>query len=163
MSSELPPGESSFSPPSKGSRPRLRRSYRATTTVSGLRHSEMETISVRLGRVSKFPWASLWVTVATLCAGGLVGGLVALIPFVAANPSHTAKLYYFIVLGAVALACVLSVGAAWTTHHERSESIAEIKADYDKYILETYEWESSDEGQRSAVTTQSARELGEDG
>ena len=123
----------------------------------------MVSISDRLGRIGKFPWATAWTTVATLLGGAVAGGLLALIPFLstAPAPSATWKHIYIAALLVVGLLCVFATAAAITTHKERSESIADIKADYDKGILDTYEWESGAEGQRASAG-EGARQLRED-
>jgi hypothetical protein len=109
--------------------------------VEHVRHSEMQSISDRMARVGDFPWARAWVTVATLSLGTLLGGLLALIPFLSASPgpSNEAELGYFVTLGVAAIVAMLSGLAAATVHRERAESISAIKADYDARLLGTFE------------------------
>lgn len=121
--------------------PIRRRAPESIAEVEHLRHSEMQSISDRLARVGDFPWARAWVAFATLSGGALLGGAVALIPFlsVTPKPSGENELIYFVVLGVVALVTVLAVLAAISTHEERAESISVIKADFDTHILGTFE------------------------
>ncbi len=121
--------------------PRLRRHRREIAEVENLRHSEMQSISDRLERVGDFPWARMWATVSTLAGGAFVGGAVALIPFLSANPAPSGKdeLIYFAALGLVALVAVLSAVSAATAHQERVESISAIKTDFDKHILTSFD------------------------
>lgn len=120
---------------------RLRRSAAETEEVENLRHSKMQSISDRLGRLGDFPWARMWVAISTLAGGTFVGGAFALIPFLSANPTPSveAELIYFAALGVVALVARLSATSAATAHHERAESISAIKADFDKHLLGSFE------------------------
>jgi hypothetical protein len=113
----------------------------AVAEVAGLRHSEMKTIGDRLGRVSDFPLATIWVALATLFGGGLLGGGLGLIPFLATNPrpDPQSQLLYVLALVADALLTATFIAAALTTHHERSESISAIRADFET-MLASYEF-----------------------
>ncbi|HTX32878.1 MAG TPA: hypothetical protein VMD09_15950 [Solirubrobacteraceae bacterium] len=126
--------------PSRGVQ--LEREATATAEVPKVRHAEMQLISDRLGRCARFPLASVWWSVATLAAGALIGGALGLIPFYATSPSNHWKLIYFVAMGACALVAVIAVLAAMSTHRERSESIKDIKADFDKHILDSFQWVS---------------------
>ena len=108
----------------------------------------MKSISERLGRLGRFPWAKAWSTAATLSGGAVVGGLLALIPFLSTTPAPTStwKHIYTAALIAGAVLTLIFLAAAITTHAERAESITDIKADYDKYMLETFIEPSSDLG-----------------
>jgi hypothetical protein len=58
------------------------------------------------------------------------------------QPRFDARLIYFVVLIVGALLTVVMAVGAVTTHKERSESISDIKADFDKHILGTFEMPS---------------------
>ena len=142
-----------YSPPDRAGAPQLARVESAIWEVSAVRHSEMKSISERLGRIGRFPWAKAWSTAATLSGGAVVGGLLALIPFLSTTPAPTPtwKHIYIAALIIGAALTLILLAAAITTHAERAESIADIKADYDKYILETFIEPSVDTD--NAVTT----------
>jgi hypothetical protein len=118
---------------------KVRRSASAIAEVEHLRHSEMQSISDRLGRIGDFPWASMWITAATLMGGAVVGGLFGLIPFLATKQENETELVYLVALGVGVVLTILCLAGAWTTHEERSESIASIKTDFDTHILGTFD------------------------
>lgn len=124
----------------------------------------MVSISDRLGRCQRFPWAAMWVTVATLGAGAVIGGGLGLIPFLSTNPqpSFHWRVVYFVALSVVTLVTVLSMLAALTTHKERADSIRDIKTDYDKHILGTFEWVSGGGGRPGSLSGESGRQAGKD-
>jgi hypothetical protein len=121
--------------------PKMPRRAKAIAEVEHLRHSEMQSISDRLARVGDLSWASAWLTAATLFGGVLVGGGLALIPFLSTNPGPSVEdeRLYFIALGMTALLTVVSIVGSLTAHKERAESISAIKADFDKHILSSFD------------------------
>ena len=99
----------------------------------------MQTISDRLGRLCghKVDLAAVFATAALLVAGGIVGGLIGLFPFLSSSPAHTTKVYYGITLIVAAVFAILLWLARLAIKKERAESIQAIKEDLDK-ILTSY-------------------------
>lgn len=108
-----------------------------TATVRGLRLSSLQTISTRLGRVTRFALSRLWFAAAALCFGGALGGWIAMPPFAEDNPGKVAIASYQRNLWLVALAGVLCLVAGFTTQKERADSVRSIKSDLDE-LLEAY-------------------------
>lgn len=96
----------------------------------GLRRRELGSISDRLGRFRKMPWARLWGNLSTLLIGGAVGGAVA----AAQMDAETDKVLYWGVVVVVLLIGLVAAGAAFTTNDERTDSVANIKEDLDRLL-----------------------------
>ena len=90
----------------------------------------MESISERLGRFSKMPWATIWGAASAILIGAAVGGAVAAIQLA----PDTNKDFYWAVVGCSLIAGILAAIAAFTTNSERTDSIGAIKEDFDKLL-----------------------------
>lgn len=117
----------------------------ATAVLGGLRHSDMYSISERLGRLCNAGSPDRhFGAAAALCFGGLIGGLFGLIPFYSAEPGpdQMAQVLYFAVLSLVLLAAVIASVASVAIREVRTESAAAIKEDLDR-MLNAYDLESA--------------------
>ena len=90
----------------------------------------MDSISQRLGRFSKMPWATVWGAVSAILIGAAVGGAVAALQL-APDANTTA---YWAIVGGVFVAGLLAAGAAFTTNSEHTDSIQGIKDDFDRLL-----------------------------
>jgi hypothetical protein len=125
-----------------GSQPQTRQLQRdeaALVELTSLRHSEVLTISTRLGRCCRrgFDWERVWGSLALLFFGGVAGGFFGGFPLWAANPAHQTKVYYVLAVASAAVLGVAALIARLAIHKERVESIEAIKEDLDA-ILASY-------------------------
>src|SRR5436305_13288405 len=113
----------------------LPRDPRATQTVDELRHSELMAIHRSLGRLFgigrrwwsfHLEWHKIFGAAAVLFLGCAIGGGVALIPFLAADPSHVAKREYIELLAFTAAIGVLCLIARFAVRQQQVESIRSV-------------------------------------
>jgi hypothetical protein len=112
----------------------------AIAEMAGIRQSELQTISARLGRVCEPSRARWFAGAAVLALGGAVGGGFGLIPFLSTTPapSSSATILYAALVG-VGLVAALLCGLAYRALHvERADSVGAIKEDLDR-MLAAYE------------------------
>lgn len=110
--------------------PILHPSPHAVAELGQLRQREMDSISERLGRFSKMPWATIWGAVAAILIGAAVGGALAALQM-APDTDRTA---YWAIVGGVLIAGLLAAAAAFSTNSEHTDSIQAIKEDFDKLL-----------------------------
>lgn len=117
----------------------LERKPESVAELSALRHSEVKSISDRLGRLSHRGWDRVRTleSLAVLLWGASISSAVAYLPFRATSPSHQAKVYYALVLVALVVLSLLLTLGRWMVKSEREESIDAIKQDLDS-ILSSY-------------------------
>ncbi len=102
-----------------------------------VRHSELKSISERLDHVSAVSRAKKWEVGSQVTFGVFAGGVVALLPFLAAKPSLVLVICYFAVLLAAVGASRLCWTAGADIAEERIDSVLSIKEHIDKTMLKT--------------------------
>lgn len=122
----------------------LRRDPAATVTLEGLRHSEMLTISTRLGRVCQKEslWDRRFESLALICGGAVIGGGIGIVPFLSTHPRGGAIAIYGIALVALLLLGCVSVFASVKVAEIKTESVVTIKEDFDSILL-SYGYEAT--------------------
>ena len=107
--------------------------------VSKLRRHELQSLSNRLGDVTRREWARAWNAACALGLGGAIGGTFGLLGL--QNPTHTQKVHYWIAIGTALVLTVVCGLASLNVSTERADSVGNIKRDLDK-MLEAYPLES---------------------
>jgi len=102
-----------------------------------VRHSELKSISERLDHVAAVSRAKKWEVSSQVTFGVVAGGVVALLPFLAANPALLLVIAYVAVLLAATGASRLCWGANRDIAEERADSVLSIKEHIDKTMLKT--------------------------
>jgi hypothetical protein len=132
MTAQLPPSDQPRSEP-----PQLARSLETIAELPNIRHSELKSISERLGTVAEVSRSAAWGDRSQLAKGIAGGGAIGFVPFLVENPSTVAVgAYALAVLVAMAAGLIFS-SAGKDVQAERSDSITAIKDHIDKYILAT--------------------------
>jgi|GEM_PF-6809973 len=108
---------------------------KALATVEDLRLSELQGIHSKLGRVckadrqhwwSRIEWDAVFGALAVLFFGGVIGGAIALVPFLASSPTHRTRIEYYAVLIVGFFLALLCVVARSAIRAERVASVAAI-------------------------------------
>ena len=123
----------------------LERSSESTAELSRLRHSELKTISNRLGRMCRHGLDRVRILegLASLFWGAAIASAAGWLPLRAANPAHQAKVDYVWVLAALVVFAVVFTVFRAVVKAERTESIKAIKDDLDE-ILTSYPMPAKD-------------------
>jgi hypothetical protein len=101
-----------------------------TVELGKLRRSELESISDRLGRMSRIQWDRFWYAAAGVFLGAGLGGGFALLAVESPTTSQLHRVWFGITAAVfIALVCFL---AGLSTKSQRDDSIAAIKMDLDK-------------------------------
>jgi hypothetical protein len=115
--------------------PLIERDYETRAEMK-VRHSELKSISERLDHVAAVSRAKKWEVGSQVTFGVVAGGVVALLPFLAARPSLVLVIGYFAVLIAAAGASRLCWTASADIAGERTDSVLSIKEHIDKNHVE---------------------------
>lgn len=102
-----------------------------------VRHSELKSISERLDHVAALSRAEKWGVRSQYLIGGLGGGTIGFVPFIASGPALTFIVGYLVALVVVLLLGILHWEAATDIAAERADSILAIKEHIDNTMLTT--------------------------
>lgn len=116
--------------------PLVERAYETRAEMK-VRHIELKAISERLDHVVAVSRAKKWEVGSQVTFGVVAGGVVALLPFLAAKPSLVLVICYVAVLLATAGASRLCWTAGTDIAGERTDSVLSIKEHIDKTMLKT--------------------------
>ena len=117
--------------------PKVSRSDEAIVELEHVRLSELQSLSERLDLVAEVPRSRKWESRSQKLDAALIGGSVALVPFLVEKPPLYAWIIYVVVLGVGFLISRLSSEAADDTRAERTESVKAIKQHIDTHMLAT--------------------------
>jgi hypothetical protein len=116
--------------------PLVERAYETRAEMK-VRHSELKSISERLDHVAAVSRAKKWEVGSQVTFGVVAGGVVALLPFLAAKPSLVLVTIYVVMLIGTAGASMLCWSANKDIAEERTDSVLSIKEHIDKTMLKT--------------------------
>jgi hypothetical protein len=102
--------------------------------IFGMRWRELDTISKRLQRMTKFRWDKLFTAAFVLLAGGAGGAGFGLIPFLSQDPPDRDKWEYIALIGIAGFVAVLCGVASLCIRGERDDSVSAIKEDLDTLL-----------------------------
>jgi hypothetical protein len=116
--------------------PLVERAYETRAEMK-VRHIELKAISERLDHVAAVSRAKKWEIRSQVTFGVVAGGVVALIPFLAAKPSLVLVVCYVAVLIVATGVSRLCWTAGTDIAGERTDSVLAIKEHIDKTMLKT--------------------------
>jgi hypothetical protein len=116
--------------------PLVERAYEVRAEMK-VRHIELKSISERLDHVAAVSRAQRWGVRSQLLFGGLAGGVIGFIPFIASGPGLPFVIAYLVALAAALILAALHRDAATDIAAERADSILAIKEHIDNTMLRT--------------------------
>lgn len=116
--------------------PLVERAYEQRAEMK-VRHAELKSVSERLDHVAPLSRAHKWGVQSQFLIGGVGGGIVGFIPFIASGPALVFVVVYVVVLVVALGVALLCKEAATDTAAERADSVLAIKEHIDTTLLTT--------------------------
>ena len=146
-------------PPATAASSSLKPNPLSKLTVDDLTYSELDRHYVRLGRLCKthkahfwerIEWAAVFGGLSVLFFGGSVGGAVALIPFLATDPTHRDQVEYYVVIGVATFISILCLVGRMAI---KKEQLISIDSEYEEFgvLISRYADELKQQEQQAAA------------